>query len=299
MSSTKPDSWEIDGQTVKVSSLDRLYWPDAGLTKGDLLDYYQAVARVMLRYLTQHPVTLNMFPRGAAAGGHYRRALPKTAPDWLTSVTYEPESRRGELIAPLIDTEAALIWHANQGAIEIHQWLSSANDLEQPDWAVFDLDPGEGVSFSDVLKAATIVRATISAAGLTAFPKTSGGSGVHIFVPLDPVAPFEQVREWVLAVARELAQEHPDLIAVASGATHRDPVVTIDHAQNSVARNIAAPYTARATPTATVSTPLTWDEVEAGGVRPGDFTITKVPQRLTEVGDLWQDARKKAGRIPD
>jgi len=293
-----PETWELNGRDIEITSLDRRYWPDNDLTKGDMLDYYRQLAPVMLPYLRERPLTLRVFPRGSGGPGYWRRELADSAPDWLRSVTYQPESRADKIEVPLIDDEAGLIWHANHGAIEFHQWLSRAHDLEEPDWAVFDLDPGDDVDFKQVLEVALHVRDDLTAANLTGFAKTSGGVGLHIFVPLEPMASFEMVREWVHGVSKRLAEQHPDLIATASGGTHQGAKVTIDHAQNSIGRNTAAPYTLRARTGAPVSTPVSWDEVEHGRIRPDQFTLKTVPKRVKKLGDLWADALKLRQELP-
>ncbi len=289
---------EINGHTIELTSLDKPYWPDDELTKGDALNYYRAVADVMLPYLAERPVTFRAYPNGINGPGFWRRDLPDNAPDWLMSVRYQPETREERIDVPLIDDEAALIWWADHAAIEVHQWLSLKDDLDRPDWAVFDLDPGKELEFEQILEAATLIRDDLTEQGLKSFAKTSGASGMHVFVPLKAEAPFDDVRDWVHGVARRLAEKHPKLIAAASGGTHRGSVVTIDHAQNSVARNTAAPFTLRARPGATVSTPLSWDEVEKGKFRPDDFTLRTVPKRLKKQGDPWDGALNLRQKLP-
>lgn len=176
----------VDGREIVVTSADKVLWPQDGLTKADLLDYYQAVAPVMLPYLRDHPVTLRVFPGGIDRPGHYRRDLPKDAPDWLPSATYRPASREGELHAPLIQDAAALLWYAERGALEFHMWLATADRQEQPDWAVFDLDPGDAVDFPAVLEAALLVRDALAAQGIDGYPKTSGGGACTSSSRLSP-----------------------------------------------------------------------------------------------------------------
>jgi bifunctional non-homologous end joining protein LigD len=297
MPSRTSENVELNGHTFGISSRDKLYWPDEGLTKGDTLDYYRRIAGFMLPYLHDRPATLRAFPQGIRGPGFWRREKPARAPKWLPSVAYEPESREERIAVPIIDNEAALIWYVNQSAIEIHQWMSRSGDLDHPDWAVFDLDPGQGVAFDRVLQAVLRVRENLSKVGLECFAKTSGASGMHLFVPIEPEHPFDDVRTWVHGVAARLEERHPGLIAVASGGTHRGDVVTVDHAQNSIARNTAGPYTLRARPGATVSTPLTWAEVEVGKVRPEQFTLRTVPERLEREGDPWRGSASVRQRL--
>jgi bifunctional non-homologous end joining protein LigD len=179
--------WTIDGQTIEVSSLDRLYWPDDKLTKGDALDYYRAVAEAMLPYLHNRPMTLRAYPNGIKGPGFWRRDRPDNAPEWIHAVSYQPGSTSERIDVPIIDDEASLVWFANHGSIEVHQWMSLADDLEHPDWAVFDLDPGD-VEFERILEAAILIRDELDQANLQSFVKTSGGSGLHLFVTMPRTA---------------------------------------------------------------------------------------------------------------
>ena len=189
---------------------------------------------------------------------------------------------------PLIETVAGLIWFANKGAIEFHLWSSHVPDLTQPDQAIFDLDPGDMASFNDVREAALRLHDQLVQGGVTGYPKTSGGRGLHIYVPLAAGYTFERVRSWVKAVGQQLASSYPNLIAIAQGATHRGGRVTIDPGQNSEGRNTAAPYTLRARAAhPTVSTPLSWEELDAGNIHPADLTPQVVLERVGRLGDLF------------
>jgi len=270
-----------------VSHLDKPFWPEDGLTKGDMLRYYQSISPVMLPYLKNRPVTLRIFPDGIRGFSYYRRDLPDNAPAWLRSVSYRPETSEQVIQLPLVDDAAGLVWLANQGSIEFHLWGSRVPDLAQPDMAIFDLDPGDEAGFVDVLQAALRLRDALDRVGLQGYPKTSGGRGLHVYVPLTSGYTFDGVRAWVKALAEQLAAVYPDLIAVARGATHRGRQVTIDHAQNSIGRNTAAPYTLRALPGAPVSMPLTWNEVKDGRLHPADLTLSVVPERVHQMSDLF------------
>jgi bifunctional non-homologous end joining protein LigD len=211
---------------------------------------------------------------------------------------YETATDHHRIQVLLIDDEAGLIWLANTGAIEVHLWGARLPDLAEPDMVVFDLDPGDEATFEDVLRAAVILHERLDGLGLASYPKTSGGDGLHVFLPLAPGHTFERVRDWVRDLAEDLEAAHPDLIAVSHGPTHRGPHVTIDHAQNSVGRNTAAPYTVRARPGAPVSTPLTWKEIDGGKVRPADFTLKTVPKRVKTLGDLFAPVLAGGQRLP-
>jgi bifunctional non-homologous end joining protein LigD len=283
--------WRVGEREVRVMHLGKLYWPATGVTKGDALRYYLAIAPTLLPYLRDRPVTMRMFPEGAAGPSFYRRDAPEQAPEWIRRVTYHPKTAETSTqvsALTVIDDAASLIWLANAGSLEFHPWSAKLPDLEHPDQAIFDLDPGEAATFADVCQAALLLRSEVAREGLQGVPKTSGSRGMHVYVPLASEQPFEQVRAWVRTIAERLAAAEPALVAVAHGATHRGKLVTIDHAQNSIGRNTAAPYTLRARlEHLVVSTPLSWEEVEAGGIDPGAFTPDVVLDRVRRLGDLF------------
>ncbi len=290
--------WQLKGHSVNVSSLDKPFWPEDGLTKGDMLRYYKAVAPIMLPFLKDRPATLRVFPDGIHGFSYYRRDLPENAPAWLRSVDYRPETSEDVIQLPLIDDIAGLVWLANQGSIEVHPWASRLPDLAQPDQVIFDLDPGDEATFANVLQAALRLREALEELGLQSYPKTSGGRGLHVYLPLAPGYTFDAVRAWVRNQAEQLAAAYPELIAVAHGATHRGRQVTIDHAQNRIGRNTAAPYTLRAHPGGPVSAPLTWGEVQDGQIQPSQFTLQVVPDRLQQTGDLFAPVLAENQHLP-
>jgi bifunctional non-homologous end joining protein LigD len=290
--------WRLDGRTVRVTRLDRVLWPADGITKGDLLDYYRELAPVFLPYFRERPVTLHVFPKGVEGTSYYRRDRPERAPAWLRGVPYRPKSADHVTHLPTIEDAAGLVWYANGGTIEFHLWGARLPDLAEPDWAIFDLDPGESAPFAAVLRAALRLREALAALDLRGYAKTSGGRGLHVYLPLAPGHTFEEVRAWVRALAARLAAAHPDLVAVARGATHRGGLVTVDYAQNSIGRNTAAPYTVRARPGAPVSAPVTWEEVAAGGFVPEDLTMRTAPERVRRLGDPFAAVLAGGQRLP-
>jgi len=282
------ETWQLGSQAVQVSHLEKRYWQQVEFTKGDMLHYYQQIASVALPYFKDRPVTLRVFPQGVAGVSYYLRDCPDAAPDWLRRVKYHPKTATHLIPLPLIDNPAGLIWFANQGAIEFHLWSSHVPDLTEPDQAIFDLDPGDTTSFHDLREAALRLHDKLEQAGVRGYPKTSGGRGLHIYVPLGAGYTFERVRTWVKAIGQQLATISPDLISLAHGPTHQGGRVTIDYGQNSVGRNTAAPYTLRASiPHPTVSTPLTWEELGAGDIHPADLTPKVVLERVERLGDLF------------
>ncbi len=277
---------------------DKVFWPEEGFTKGDLAAYYEAVAPVMLPHLKDRPVTVRVFPDGITGEAFYRRERPEDAPAWMRSVAYRPVSAPGVRRLILIDEAEGLRWWVARGAVEFHTWAARAPALDAPDQAVFDLDPGDEADFPRVLEAALHLREYLADRGLEGFPKTSGGRGMHVEVPLATGHTFERVRAWVRAVAEALAGAHPEVVAAAHGATHRGRRVTIDHAQNSIGRNTAAPYTVRGRPGAPVSAPVSWAEVVRGAIRPERFTLRTMPVRLQKKGDLYAGMLEKAYPLP-
>ena len=282
------ETWQLGNQAIQVSHLENVYRPQTGFTKGELLGYYRQIAPVALPHLKDRPVTLCVYPHGVEGTSYYLRDCPGDAPSWLRRVQYQPKTVSHPVPLPLIDTAASLLWFANQGAIEFHLWGLHTPDLAQPDLAIFDLDAGSTASFDAMREAALRLHDALEQARVRGYPKTSGGGGLHIFVPLGPGYTFERVRRWVKAVGQQLASNYPDLIALAHGATHQGGCVTVDYAQNSLGRNTAAPYTLRVHPVhPTVSTPLTWEELDAGTIHPASLSPQVVLERVSRMGDLF------------
>ena len=291
-------TWSVGERDVRVSNLGKLVWPGDGLTKGDLLDYLRAIAPTMLPHLAGRPLTLRVYPDDINGRSFYQRDLPDDAPAWLSRAAYTPAETGRTIHVPLADEAADLVWLANRGCLELHAWSSREPDLTEPDQAVFDLDPGDETPFEQVLAVGLRLRDVLSGLGLRACAKTSGRSGLHVHVPLAPGHRFEAVRAWVKGVALELAAAAPDEVTEARGATHRGRLVAVDYAQNSIARSMAAAYGVRAVAGAPVSAPLAWDEVAAGRVRPADFTLRTMPERVQAVGDLFAPMLRRDQRLP-
>lgn len=282
-----PDSGR-NGHAVAVTHPDRVLWPGDGITKGDLIAYYRTVSPLLLPHIAGRPLVLRPFPNGVTAPGYYRQTLPAAAPAWLPRYRHvaKADQRPNEML--VVDGEPALVWLANQAAIEIHAWLSRTDHPTLPDFVVFDLDIVRPELFPCALAVALLLRDELSRRGLQGFPKTSGGDGLHVYVPVRRGPGYDATRVWAHALATRLEQARPDLIATESSIAGREDKVLVDYAQNALGRTTAAPYSVRPRPGATVSAPLTWREVEAGRVRPGDFTIRTLPERVTRVGDLFR-----------
>jgi bifunctional non-homologous end joining protein LigD len=283
---------------VEFTNLEKVLWPETGITKGDLIDYLRLTAPVYLPHFRDRPVTTRVYPRGIDQPSFYRRELPEGAPTSIRHVSYQTATDRHTVELPIIDTLDDALALANAGAIEFHLWTSRAPRLDKPDVAIFDLDAGDDAPFDRILAAAALLETELSSLNLRSCPKTSGGKGLHVYLPIQPRHDFDDVRGWVESFARLLAKRHPAHFTLSKGGTHRDELVTIDYAQNSIGRNTAAPYTVRARPGAPVSTPLSWDEVRHGGIDPLDFTLRTVPGRVAIIGDLFAPVLARDQRLP-
>jgi bifunctional non-homologous end joining protein LigD len=295
----------LDGHTLRLTNQDKLLWPDDGLTKGDLVRYYQAVAPFMLPHLRDRPLTLKLYPDGIGTAPIFVQAVPHGTPTWikrwphhLTS-RHDSDSVNWRIIAT---DEATLVWLANRAAIELHTWLSRITNPEQPDMLLFDLDPGPNMSFEMVCEAALDVRTILTYAGLDVWAKTSGGKGLHLAVPLAPGHSFDDVREWAERIAVALHQQWPHRFTQLSARSEREGRILIDYAQNSLGRTTACAYSARGRSGGTVSAPLSWDEVAAGSrgeLAPAMFTIKTLPERLSAVGDLFEPVLRTQQHLPE
>ena len=273
---------------IRLTNLDKVFWPESGYTKGDLIRYYDRVAEHMLPYLHERPAHLLRMPDGVGGKAFYQKDLPEHTPDWV-EVEEIASGSRGETIRFLICNDpSALLFAANLGSIDIHPWLSIRGRLDRPDWAVFDLDPGGG-PFSDVARLARAFGKVLRGIGLRPLVKTSGASGLHVQVPLEPIYPYDLVRQFCEAVSTHVAAEHPEIATVERVVSRRGRRVYLDFLQNRRGQTVVPAYAARPVPAASVSAPLDWDELN-GDLRPEQFTIRSMPERLARLGDLFADA---------
>lgn len=288
------EEFEVAGQTVRLSNPDRVYYPERGFTKRDVFEYYLAVEDGILRALRDRPTTLERWPQGVLPGlklatrqdsrgdAFYQKRVPKTAPEWLQRVEIAfPSGRTAQELCP---TDLAHVaWAAQQGTIVFHPWPVRRDEVESPDELRIDLDPQPGTDFGQAVEAAGQVRAMLDELGATGWPKTSGGRGVHVYLRIQPRWTFTQVRRAVIAFGRELERRRPDLVTTAWWKEQRGERIFLDYNQMARDRTIACAYSLRANRRATVSTPVTWDELP--DVEPDDFHLGTVPRRLADRGD--------------
>jgi bifunctional non-homologous end joining protein LigD len=281
---------EVDGHRLRLSNLDKVFWPQEGYTKGDLLAYYWNVRDLILPYLQGRPLTRKRMPDGIEGPYFYEKNAPSHTPDWMPRCHVESEDDEASmgfndfLVA---NQPADLLFVVNSGAIEFHPLHARCDSIDNPDYLFFDLDPMGGATFEDVLTVARHVHVALGHLGLPAHAKTSGATGVQIYVGVDPRPTHDEVRALVGAIGHAVRGVDPDHATMEYQISKRGDKVFIDHNMNRRGANISAVYCVRPEAGATVSAPLSWEEVEAGDVRPQDFTIANAHQRFAEVGDLF------------
>jgi bifunctional non-homologous end joining protein LigD len=276
---------KVGREEVSVTSLDRIYWPDEKLTKFDLLTFYLKVADYIMPYLQDRPAILQRYPRGIKAPMFFQQDLD-SAPEFIKTARLTNQEGR-QLDYGVYSTVGSLLHFVNLGTIEQHPWHSIVKRLDKPDWIAIDLDP-KRAPWENVLQVALMVKEVADEVGLEVFPKTSGSSGIHIYVPLKPTNEYDKVAEFARLFASEVAQRAPKIATVERTiAKRKSTQVYVDWMQNARGKSLAAIFTARAKPKAPVSMPLTWKQVEKG-VKITDFTITNVPELLKK-SDPWAE----------
>ena len=283
---------------VELSRLDKVFWPDEGLTKGDLIDYVRAVAPQLLRSLRDRPLTVIRFPDGVGGPSFYQKQTPDYAPPWVKTISLPADSGRGkrkEVRYALCNDRRTLVWLANQAAIELHPWLSRVDRIERPEVLVMDVDPPAG-KFDLAVRTAMVVREVLRRNGLQGCAKTSGAKGVHVYVPLQRRHDYREADRAAHEIARQAAETEPDLITVEFRKADRGDRVFLDATRIGPGKHVVAAYSPRARPGATVSFPVPWNRLES--VDPREFTIRTVPKLLEGGKDPWRALMPAAQRLP-
>jgi bifunctional non-homologous end joining protein LigD len=273
---------------LRLSNLDKPFWPDEGITKGDLLAYYRDVAEVLVPHLRKRPFTMKRYPDGWQGNHFFQKQAPSHMPDWIRRAPFPASTREGEkktIEYAIVDDALALLWMVNMGCIDMHVWSSREDRPERPDWVMFDLDPSEGADFEDVVAVARLVKETLDLVELEGFPKTSGSRGVHILVPIARRHTFAEAREFASIIAGALARAHPDLVTTEWSKRKRRGVL-VDANQNGTGKTNASVYSVRPRAGAPVSTPLRWEEL-VPGLELASFTMGTVLDRVARDGDLF------------
>ncbi|MGA2639849.1 MAG: non-homologous end-joining DNA ligase [Spirochaetia bacterium] len=278
------------GAVVRVTNPRKVYWPEQGFTKQDLVAYYDRAASWLLPHLTERPLHLYRWPDGIRGKAFYQKQLPEGAPDWIETTNVAREGAEPSFYAVCNDRRT-LLTLVNLGTIDLHPWLSRRGSLDSPDWAILDLDPKEA-PFSNVVKVARIFGKLLRGIGIEPCLKTSGSTGLHVCIPLKPGFTYDQSRMFCEALARVVVREHPDLATVDRAVSRRAGRVYIDFLQNRREQTVVPPYVVRPVEAASVSMPLSWDELE-GDLQIGDFTILTAPARVEKMGDLFRTALRQ------
>jgi bifunctional non-homologous end joining protein LigD len=287
---------EIDGKEVRLTNLRKIFWPGLGLTKGDLLQYYADVARVLLPHLRDRAMVMKRYPHGATGPFFFMKRAPSPRPAWIEicSIVHGPDKT---IDFPMIQDLPALLWVINLGCIDLNQWYARCDDVDRPDYVHFDLDPGASTPFDRVLDTALVVREALDALKMPSFAKTTGSRGLHVYVPIVRGPDQKQAWTFAKALALELASRHPVLVTAEYRVAKRPPGrVLLDYNQNAWGRTLASVYSVRPRPDATVSTPVSWKEIERG-IRIEDFNVRNVPRRVAKLGDLWAPLNRSRGRF--
>ena len=294
---TKVDNVELSfgSRQVKLTNLNKLFWPELKITKRDLLQYYTDVSSLLLPHIQDRAMVMKRYPNGAAGEFFFMKRAPSPRPPWIELCSIEHGS--GNIIDfPIVQDLPALLWVINLGCIDLNQWYARCDDVDRPDYLHFDLDPVPDAKFEQVRETALAVREALQSLQMPSYPKTTGSKGIHIYVPI--VRGPTQKQVWTIAkeIAHVLAGANPKLItAIYKVAKRPKGRILVDYNQNAWGRTLASIYSIRPTPKATVSTPVTWEEIERG-VKIDDFRIDNVRKRFDKLGDLWKplvDKRKR------
>ncbi len=288
---------ELDGKRLRFSNLNKVYFPESGYTKRNLLAYYYRMADYVLPFLQDRPLVLRRYPDGIQGQSFFQKDLTEGIPEWLTTVAIASEEKKEDIHYAIANDRASLLFLTGLGCIDHNPWSSRRADLDHPDYFFFDLDPSDGTEFSIVVTIARTLYAKLEELGLRAFLKTSGATGIHLYVPVEPIYTYKELRTFAEIVARLVATEHANLITNERVVARRPAGrVLIDVHQNAHGRPLAAPYVVRAFPKAPVSAPVLPRELRAG-LRPENLNIKTIFARLKEKGDLWSDFWKRRQRL--
>jgi len=286
----------VGGHEVQLTNLGKVFWPELGYTKRDLLQYYADVSSALLPHLKDRAMVMKRFPNGIHGKWFFMKRTPSPRPEWLQ--TCEIMHKSGNLIAfPMVQDLASLLWVVNLGCIDLNQWYARCDDIDRPDYVHFDLDPVEGAGFDGVRKTALIVRDALRSLGMNPLVKTSGSRGMHVYIPIVRGPVQKDVWHFAKALAKQVEQMHPSLITAEYRIANRPRGrVLVDYNQNAWGRTLASVYSVRPTVRATVSTPVTWDEVESG-FEIDEFRMDNVSERVRKLGDLWKALLGSRGRF--
>lgn len=287
---------EADGGTVNLTNLQKVFWPETGITKRDLLQYYADISPVLLPYLLNRAMVMKRYPDGAYGKFFFQKRAPEARPKWIPICAIQHPS--ANLVDfPVIQNLAGLLWVVNLGCIDLNPWYARCDHVDRPDYLHFDLDPTPGADFKQVLEAALLVRDALAELKIPSYPKTTGSHGVHIYVPIVRGPLQKQVWTFAKAQAKQLEARHPEIVTAEYRVAKRpERHVLVDYNQNAWGRTLASVYSVRPKPHATVSAPVSWEEVERG-IAIEDFRLDNMVERVKRVGDLFRRVHLERGRV--
>lgn len=277
----------INHKNIELTNLDKIFFPVENYTKKDIIEYYRKISKYILPYLKDRPESLLRSPNGINEASFFQKDVGNASPKWVKTKIIHSESSNKDIHYIVCNDEATLLYMINLGCIEINPWFSRINHLEKPDYVVFDLDPVE-ISFSKVVETALKIKEVLDAANINSFCKTSGASGIHIYVPLNARYKFEESKDFALLVATIVHKQISNITSLERKPSKRKNKVYIDCYQNNFGQTLAAPYSLRPKPGATVSTPLKWDEINSN-LNPNNYTIKNIFRRLGQIGDIFSN----------
>jgi bifunctional non-homologous end joining protein LigD len=286
----------LGSRRVRLTNVNKVFWPEIGITKGDVLQYYLDVSQWLLPHLKDRAMVMKRYPHGAAGEFFFMKRAPSPRPDWIELCSIEHAS--GNVIDfPMVQDVASLLWVVNLGCIDLNQWYARCDDVDRPDYLHFDLDPVPGADFAKVCATALLVRQSLDSLGMPNLAKTTGSKGIHVYVPIVRGPTQKQVWTFAKEFARQLESRDSKLVTAEYKVAKRPRGrVLVDYNQNAWGRTLASVYSVRPKPRATVSTPVTWKEIEKG-ISIEDFRLDNVPARLRRLGDLWEPLLAKTGRF--
>lgn len=277
--------------TVKLTNTDRIVFADAGITKGEVIEYYKSIADVIVPELAGRPLTIERFTKGIEAGGFFQKHVQKHYPDWIDRAELGTKTR---VVYPICNDAASLVYFVNQGGFVLHVWTSRKKAPQNPDLIVFDLDPPDG-RFDLVQQTARLLHEILDEIDLSAFVKVTGSKGLHVVAPLDGKSTFAEVHELTNAVAKMMCERHPDIVTMEFYKKDRAGRLFLDTLRNALGATVVAPYSLRGRPGAPVSAPIEWEELD--DVKPNGITLRDIPARLDSIGDPWSNLRARPGSV--
>lgn len=288
----------IEDFQVKLSNLTKVFWPKLNYTKGDLVNYYVEIYPYIKEYLQDRPLSLKIYPDGIKGNSFFQKNVPDHSPHWLSTYPIYSNHRKEPINWVVVNKLSDLVWVANKASIELHGWFSNTKNLTKPDFAVFDLDPGINSTFQDTIETALLIKKILDELRLISFLKTSGKSGLHIYIPIRSFYSFSQIKGFLKNIAEMVIKLNPELATIEWRKNQRRGKVYIDYRQNERGKTLPAPYSLRPTEKATVSTPLSWDEL-SNDIKPTDFNLSTIKKRVETIGEIWQELLSSKQTLPE